>query len=90
MSALLDRRPADSGGRRAVRRQHARSGANATCALASAQSTLDELVGGAWQELVAHRSVDCLICGAVMTPRYGASGHAPVGGRCDECGASFG
>ena len=90
MSVLLGRRPADAGERRPTRRRHGRSAANVACGTPDAQSTLEELVLGAWHGLAGHRAVDCLVCGAAMTPRYGAAGHAPIGGRCDECGASLG
>jgi hypothetical protein len=50
--------------------------------------TLDDLVVGVWEDLIAHRTVACLACGEAMTPRYGA-GHAPVGGRCRCCGTTM-
>jgi hypothetical protein len=50
--------------------------------------TLDHLVVGVWEDLIAHRTVACLACGAAMAPRYGA-GHAPVGGRCKGCGTTI-
>lgn len=51
--------------------------------------TLDDLVVGVWEGLVASRTVACLGCGeASMTPRYGA-GPAPVGGRCRSCGTTI-
>jgi hypothetical protein len=89
MSRVLDRR---SGGarRRLPSRVPARVAVAAGCESASAPISLEEAVLGAWQGLIAHRSVDCLICGAGMAPRYGASGHAPVGGRCAECRAVLG
>jgi hypothetical protein len=52
--------------------------------------TLDGLIAGAWEGLAAHRDVGCPVCGGRMAPRYGASGMAPVGGRCVDCGTSLG
>ena len=89
MPRVLDRRPGAARLRPPLR--HAgRGSAVTTCATPSASMSLEDAVLGAWEGLAAHRSVDCLICGARMAPRYGASGHAPVGGRCAECGASLG
>jgi hypothetical protein len=51
--------------------------------------TLDDLVVGAWEDLLAHHPVTCPICSAAMTPRYG-SGPRPVGGRCSGCGSTLG
>jgi hypothetical protein len=51
--------------------------------------TLDDVIVGAWEELLAHRSVACPVCSASMQPRYG-SGAAPVGGRCGDCGSALG
>jgi hypothetical protein len=52
--------------------------------------TLDRAITQAWEGLVAGRAVGCLVCGAPMAPRYGASGPAPVGGRCGGCGSTLG
>lgn len=50
------------------------------------EPTLDELLSGAWEGLVAHQPVACPLCGGDMTPEYGA--HArPIGGRCRSCDA---
>jgi hypothetical protein len=49
--------------------------------------TLDDVVVGVWEGLVAHRTVACLACGEAMTPRYSA-GPVPVGGRCGNCGGT--
>ncbi len=49
------------------------------------ESTLDELLAGAWEGLAAHRPISCPVCGEGMKPVYGA--HAlPIGGRCGGCG----
>ena len=52
--------------------------------------TLEGIIAGAWEGLAAHRGVGCPLCGGTMTPRYGASGPAPVGGRCTDCGTTLG
>jgi hypothetical protein len=46
--------------------------------------TLDELIVGAWEDLLATRSAACPLCGGAMAPRHGA-GPVPVGGRCGSC-----
>ena len=51
-------------------------------------ATLDRVVIGAWEGLLAHGSVGCPVCRGAMTPRYGA-GPAPVGGRCRDCSAEL-
>jgi hypothetical protein len=49
------------------------------------EPTLDEVIVGVWEGLIAHRVVACPVCGEEMTPEYGA--HArPDRGRCTECG----
>jgi hypothetical protein len=52
--------------------------------------TLEGVITGAWEGLVAHRGVGCPVCGGQMAPRYGASGAEPVGGRCADCGSVLG
>jgi hypothetical protein len=48
------------------------------------EPTLDEVLSGAWEGLVAHQHVACPVCGGDMTPAYGV--HArPIGGRCQSC-----
>ncbi len=51
--------------------------------------TLDELIVGVWEDLLAHRAVACPLCAAPMAHRYG-SASAPVGGRCTACGTTLG
>ena len=46
--------------------------------------TLEDVLSGAWEDLVAHRTATCPICDGAMQPRYG-SGPSPVGGRCGAC-----
>lgn len=52
--------------------------------------TLEGVIAGAWEGLAAHRGVGCPVCGGRMAPRYGASGVAPAGGRCRDCGSTIG
>jgi hypothetical protein len=55
---------------------------------AGGESTLDEVLAGAWEGLTAHRAVDCPVCGGEMEPEYGV--HArPIGGTCTGCGAKL-
>ena len=49
--------------------------------------TLDDLVAGAWEGLLAGAPADCLVCGTPLTPRHSA-GAGIVGGRCDGCGTT--
>ena len=51
--------------------------------------TLDELVVGVWEGLLAHRPTGCPVCGATMLPRA-ASGAAAAGARCGGCGTTLG
>ena len=48
------------------------------------EPTLDELITATWSQIGRHRVADCPVCGAEMTPQYGA--HAlPIAGRCRAC-----
>ena len=49
--------------------------------------TLDDLVAGAWEGLLAGAPADCVVCGAPMAPRHSA-GAGIVGGRCGGCGTT--
>ena len=49
--------------------------------------TLDDLVAGAWEGLLAGAPADCLVCGTLMAPRHSA-GAGVVGGRCGGCGST--
>ena len=51
--------------------------------------TLEEVIAGAWEGLMAHASVECPVCHGEMTPQY-AAGAGAVGGRCASCGTSLG
>ena len=61
-----------------------------TSSRAESHPTLAGVITRAWEGLAAHRGVGCPLCGGTMAPRYGASGPAPVGGRCTDCGTSLG
>ena len=50
--------------------------------------TLEAVLSGAWEDLVAHRTATCPICHGAMAPRYG-SGPSAVGGRCRDCGTEM-
>ncbi len=54
------------------------------------RASLEDVLSGAWEGLAAHRTVGCPVCSGPMAPRYGASGVAPVGGRCGDCGSVLG
>ena len=51
--------------------------------------TLDDLVAGAWEGLLAGAPADCLVCGTPLAPRHSAA-VGIVGGRCDGCGTTIG
>jgi hypothetical protein len=46
--------------------------------------TLEDVISGAWEDLIAHRTATCPVCSAEMVARYG-SGASAVGGRCADC-----
>jgi hypothetical protein len=52
------------------------------------EPTLDEVLAGVWEGLVAHRAADCPVCGSEMKPVYSATSR-PVGGRCTSCGSAL-
>jgi hypothetical protein len=55
---------------------------------AGGEPTLDELVSGVWEGLVAHQPVPCPVCGGEMAPVYAA--HAqPSAGRCIDCATTL-
>jgi hypothetical protein len=49
--------------------------------------TLDDLVAGAWESLLAGAPADCVVCGSALAPRHSA-GAGVVGGRCGDCGTT--
>ena len=51
--------------------------------------TLDDLVAGAWEGLLAGAPADCLVCGTPLAPRHSA-GAGDRGGRCGGCGTTLG
>jgi hypothetical protein len=53
------------------------------------RQSLDAVIGSAWAGLTSQHPVACPVCGGRMTPRYGASGAEPVGGRCGDCGSAL-
>ena len=52
------------------------------------EQTLDDLLARAWEELQAHRVVECPVCHGEMEPDRGAQGR-PIGGRCSACGSTL-
>ncbi len=52
------------------------------------EPTLDEMIAGAWEGLIAHRAVACPVCAGPMRPAYGAQA-LPIGGRCESCATTF-
>jgi hypothetical protein len=51
--------------------------------------TLDDMVTGVRNELVANHLVRCLSCGGVMRPVHGRDQGTVTGGRCRNCGATI-
>ncbi len=51
--------------------------------------TLDDLVVGAWEGLVARRPAGCPVCGAEMDALEPSGGRV-AGGRCGDCGTTLG
>jgi hypothetical protein len=51
--------------------------------------TLDDLVVGVWEGLLAGAPAECPVCATTMTPRHSA-GAGVVGGRCGACGSTLG
>jgi hypothetical protein len=51
------------------------------------ESTLDDLLVGAWEGLAAQAAVSCPLCEGALKPLYadGGAGSPVVGGRCDSC-----
>ena len=50
--------------------------------------TLDDVLTGAWEGLLADRAASCPVCAGALVPRYG-SGPGPVAGRCTDCGTEL-
>ena len=76
---------------------HAAAAAAATAAPETATAarahrhgpTLDDLVAGAWEGLLAGAPAACPVCETTLAPRYSA-GSGVVGGRCGGCGSTLG
>jgi hypothetical protein len=51
------------------------------------ERTLEDLILGAWEELAAHRLVQCPVCAGVMASSAGAHHARPVGATCRDCGS---
>jgi hypothetical protein len=51
-------------------------------------ATLDDLLVGAWDGLMAGATVACPVCTGARAPRWTAAGGAPAGGRCG-CGTAL-
>jgi hypothetical protein len=57
-------------------------------AIVGDEPTLDELLAGVWEGLIAHRMIACPVCSSEMAPEYEA--HAlPSGGRCTVCSSTL-
>jgi hypothetical protein len=55
---------------------------------AAGAPTLEDLITGTWEGLVAGAGVACPVCAAEMAPRWSA-GAGVVGGRCGGCGSTL-
>jgi hypothetical protein len=80
--------PAARPGRSGAGAPDSERGAGPAAADPGGEPTLDSLLSGMWEGLAAHRSVPCPLCGAEMTPEYGAH-RRPVGGHCRSCDTRF-
>ncbi len=50
------------------------------------EPTLDEVLSGVWEGLIAHRVEECPVCGGELVPD--CAQHAlPIGGHCVDCGS---
>jgi len=79
--------PDDAGHHRRVGQDDADDREGATPEVGGAP-TLDDLLTGVWDALTAERPASCPMCGGHLEARYG-SGHAPVAGRCTNCGTEL-
>lgn len=53
------------------------------------EATLEQLIGGLWDEVLSEGRAVCPVCGGEMVGR--ASAHARPGeGRCGDCGTTIG
>lgn len=53
------------------------------------ERTLEDLVLGAWEELAAHHTVSCLVCGGVMRSGSGSAGAPAMTATCEDCGSQL-
>jgi hypothetical protein len=51
-------------------------------------ATLDDVLSGAWEGLLAATSTACPVCEGELAPRWSA-GAGVVGGRCRDCGSEL-
>jgi hypothetical protein len=51
--------------------------------------TLEDLVAGTWEALVAGSPAGCPACATELWPRHSAAAAGVVGGRCGGCGATL-
>ena len=54
----------------------------------SGGATLDELLSGAWESLIAGSPASCPVCAGELTRRWSA-GAGIVGGRCGDCASEL-
>ena len=50
------------------------------------EPTLDEVLSGVWEGLIAHRVEECPVCAGELVPDY-AQHALPIGGHCVDCGS---
>jgi len=70
--------------RPALRFKHAGLNAQLTASRGRARS-LDEALGGVWEDLAGGRTAMCLVCGGSVAPRVGQA----TGGECRDCGSTL-
>ena len=52
------------------------------------EPTLDDLIAGVWEGLVALQTVECPVCRGEMDPERSAHART-IGGRCGACGTTL-
>ena len=50
--------------------------------------TLDDVISGAWKQLLITHAAACPVCRAELTPRF-SSGPHPVAAACRACGSQL-
>lgn len=55
------------------------------------EPTLDDVIVGAWEGLIAQAAVACPLCEGTLRPLYGDAGGAspPIAARCDRCATTL-